>query len=455
MRVIRCPRCDEPLPGYARYCAVCGGALVPSPVGTTARLASDAHAFNAPHFFALDKRGQENIRFGEHGTTTETVKRGRWSTHFNHNSTIPMVQERDNGDYTLDADGYGEDFWEFRPSGNWHKVVPSRTAHMPRQLPVTPAPILLSALTQHPAPPAEAILTPLPTGDKHRPPLLFVVSLLLLGAIITGGLLGVVVTLGRGALAQKSHASGITLQVTPASVALGAIITLRGSNFTPYGRIGLSRDSNIPVFDTANNAIIQADSKGSFADTVIVDAQWLSGTHLLGAEDAHLHKKATFTILVTGHSSSQRPAHLLFSSDALDLGSGDEATNSTKTITLTNAGGGQISWQTATTQPWLLLSPKSGTFSGGQSIQVTIAADRTNLPPGPYAAQAIFSTDVGQTSLPVSMQTTPLEIGHEPILQLTPAVLAFSGADGGNNPSAQVVTVSNPGALPLQWNATV
>ena len=53
------------------------------------------------------------------------------------------------------------------------------------------------------------------------------------------------------------------------------------------------------------------------------------------------------------------------------------------------------------------------------------------------------------------MQTTPLEVGHEPILQLTPAVLAFSGTDGGNNPSAQVVTVSNPGALPLQWNATV
>ena len=456
MRVIRCPRCDELLPGYANYCAVCGAALVPSPVGTTARLASDAREFNASHFLTMDKQGQENIRFGEHGSTTETVRRGRWSARLTPNSTIPIVQERDNGDYTLDADGYGEDFWEFRPSGNWHKVVPSRTSHMPVQLPITPAPNSLPSPTQHLTPPAEAIiLTPPPTGDKRRSPLLFVVSLLLLGAIITGGLIGVVVTLGRGALAQKSHATGITLQVSPANVALGAIITLRGSNFTPLGRIGLSRDSNIPIFDTANNNIIQADSKGSFADTVIVDAQWLSGTHLLRAEDAHLHKTATFTILVTGHSSSQRPAHLVFSSNALDLGSGDQATNSTKTITMTNAGGGQISWQTATTQPWLLLSPKSGTFSSGQSVQVTIAADRTNLSPGPYAAQAIFSTNVGQTSLPVSMQTTPLEVGHEPILQLTPAVLAFSGADGGNNPPAQVVTVSNPGALPLQWDATV
>jgi len=458
MRVIRCPRCDEPLPGFANYCAVCGGALHPSPIGTTARRASNAREFNVPHFFALDNRGQENIRLGEHGSTTETVKRGQWSARFMHNSTIPMAQDRDNEDYTLDGDGYGEDFWEFRPSGNWHKVVPSRTSHMPGRLPVTPAPMLLPLPTQRPVPPAKALLTPLSSGGRRRPPFLFLVSLLLLGAIITGGLLGVVVTLGRGALAQKPQkplSTEMTLQVSPASVALGAIITLRGSNFSPLGRIGLSRDSSIPVFDTANNNIIQADSKGAFADTVMVDAQWLSGTHMLRAEDAHLHKMASFTILVTGRSPSLRPAHLLFSSNALNLGSGDQATNSTKTITLTNAGGGQISWQTTTTQPWLLLSPRSGTFSSGQSVQVTIAADRTNLSPGAYAAQAIFSTDVGQTSLPVSMQTTPLEVGHEPVLQLTPAVLAFSGADGGSNPSAQVLTVSNPGALPLQWNAAV
>lgn len=455
MRVIRCPHCDEPLPGFANYCAVCGSALLFAPTNTTARLASDARAFNTPHFFATDNRGQENIHFGEQGSTTETVKFAQRPSRFIHNNTIPMTQGPDDGDYTLNADDYAEDFWEFRPSGNWHKVVPSRTSHMPMQLPVTSAPILFPSPTQRPASPIKALLTRLPSGDRRRPPLLFIVSLLLLGVVITGGVLGVVVTLGRGALAQKPRSTAMTLQVTPASVALGAIITLRGSNFSPLGRIGLSRDSNIPVFDTANNNIIQADSKGAFADTVMVDAQWLSGTHILLAEDAHLHKTARSTILVTGISPSLRPAHLLLSSNALDLGSGDQATNSTKTITLTNAGGGQISWQTTTTQSWLLLSPRSGTFSSGQSVQVTIAADRTNLSPGAYAAQAIFSTAVGQMSLPVSMQTTPLEVGHEPILQLTPAVLAFSGADGGNNPPAQVVTVSNPGALPLQWNAVV
>src|SRR5205807_4559114 len=118
-------------------------------------------------------------------------------------------------------------------------------------------------------------------------------------------------------------------------------------------------------------------SKGTFTDTVIVDPAWQAGSHIIRAEDARLHKIAAFTIMVTGHSPSLRPAHLLLSMNSLDLGAGDQATNSTKSITLTNAGGGQISWQTTTTQPWLLLSPKSGTFASGETAQVTVAADRS------------------------------------------------------------------------------
>ncbi len=37
---------------------------------------------------------------------------------------------------------------------------------------------------------------------------------------------------------------------------------------------------------------------------------------------------------------------------------------------------------------------------------------------------------------------------------MIPAVLSFSGADGSASPAPQVVTISNPGVLPLQWNAS-
>ncbi len=274
-------------------------------------------------------------------------------------------------------------------------------------------------------------------------------------ATLAGSFLGVALTIGRGALAQKSsHASEITLQVAPSVVALGSVVALHGSNFSPHGQIGLTRDSTIPIFDTVGNTIIRADSKGAFSDTVIVEAEWQAGTHLVRAEDAKLHKMAAFTIIVTGHSPSLRPPHLVLSSSSIDLGKGDQATNNTKTVTLSNGGGGQIAWQSAATQSWLLLSPKSGTFSSGQSIQLTVAADRSNLQPGAYAAEIIFTSNAGQMLLPVKMRTTMLAPGHEAVLQLTPAVLSFTGVDGSSNPPAQVLTISNPGVLPLQWSAS-
>jgi Viral BACON domain len=247
----------------------------------------------------------------------------------------------------------------------------------------------------------------------------------------------------------------ITLHVTPATVALGAIITIRGTNFSPQAHIGLTRDMSIPITDTDGNSIITSDRTGSFTDTVVADAKWRAGSHIIRAEDSFLHKSASFTILVTGHSPSLRPGHLLISTTTLNLGSGDQATNSFKTLTLANAGGGQISWQAAPTQSWLLISPESGTFASGESVQLTVAADRSNLQPGAYAAQALFTSNAGQVTLSVTMNTTLLEPDHLPALQLLPAVLSFTGTDGSQNPSAQVVTISNPGVLPFQWSSTI
>ena len=478
MRVIRCPHCNEPLPGFANYCTTCGKTLLPSPTSTTARLAgrSDVpgsgspvqpvqlgrpRSLKVPRFFALNNISDETIQFGEHGApdgdadkTVKFVPKPSTVAHaYAQSSTIPLAQSAQL------VDDEEEEYWERHHSGSWHKIVPPRSSG---RLSITLKPAPVPPVQHTPLPPLvpmtpssrTQIPHPVPQRSQESP-VVFLISLLLLGAIITGGLLGIVVTLGHGVLAQKPPSTEIVLQVTPTSVALGAMITLRGSNFSPSGRVGLTRDTNIPIFDTADNAIIQADVHGAFTDTVIVGAQWLAGTHILRAEDARLHKIASFSILITGHSPSLRPAHLLLSANTLNLGSGDQATNSTKTISLINAGGGQISWQTTTTQPWLLLSPKSGTFSSGQDAQVTIAVDRTNLQPGTYTAQVIFTSNAGQMPLPVSMQTTPLEVGHEPVMQLTPAVLAFTGVDGGSNPPAQVVTVSNPGLLPFSWSAQV
>src|SRR5947209_20456327 len=52
------------------------------------------------------------------------------------------------------------------------------------------------------------------------------------------------------------------------------------------------------------------------------------------------------------------------------------------------------------------------------------------------------------------MQVTQLQPGHEAVLQLTPAVLSFTGVDGSASSVPELVTVSNPGVRALNWSAS-
>ena len=84
--------------------------------------------------------------------------------------------------------------------------------------------------------------------------------------------------------------------------------------------------------------------------------------HTINAEDALTHKVTSFPVMVSGKSIALRPSHLQLSINSLNLGSGDGATSSKQTISLTNLGSGQISWQGSSTKSWLMMTPASGTF---------------------------------------------------------------------------------------------
>ncbi len=333
-----------------------------------------------------------------------------------------------------------DDQWmEIRRSPTWRKeVAPSLNRANPVPLPPRPA--------------------------RSRPPMwntwrriryqlspIIIVWISILIFLICGSIFGIVTTRGSG-ISSNSHE--IALQVTPDNASVGATVILNGEHFNPYGKIGLTRDTSIPIQDTANATIIEADSNGNFTDTLVITPDWEAGLHMVNAEDAFSHKVASFSIMVTGHATSLRPAHLQVSVDALDLGSSDQATNTSRTITLTNIGGGLISWQANSSQSWLILSPSSGTFANGHSAQIMAAIDRSKLNPGQYSAQInIFST-AGNSMVPVTAAVTTLIPGHNAVLQTNPALLSFTAFDGGPSPSTQTITVSNPGLRPLQWQAT-
>ncbi len=431
MRVIRCPNCDEPQPNCANFCAACGANLVPSPTSVTARI-SRPRSLRVPRFFILDSANYADATAIELSET------------FSAQTSMQSQLSSPAGALPTPAPGR---------SANWHRVVneqerPPRAPSQPR------IPAAVPPYAQLPPPPPAAYIPRARRQRRHSP--FFWLSTLLAAAVVCGGLLGIIVTLGHTVGAQvTSHNTTLALQITPSTVALGAVITVRGTNFSPHTPIGLTRDAAIPAVDTGDRTITQANGQGNFTDTLLVTPDWQAGPHIIRAEDAHLHKSAAFAILVTGHSAPLRPAHLLLSSSIVDLGDEDQATNSMQMLTLANAGGGQISWQATTTEPWLLLSPRDGTFASGQAIHVMIAAERANLHPGSYAGQVIFISNAGQATLPVKMRTRRLQVSNRAVLQLTPPVLAFSGADNGSSPPAQVVTLSNPGARGLQWSAFI
>jgi Viral BACON domain len=478
MRVIRCEQCGTPLPWTAQYCAKCG-----RPVYSHAKPAHENNAapvsgkyvgrprpgaLKTSTFYKMEQGDpDETQRLGRSQSQARTDKAGALSFPLSP-SPVAAIDEssgaRDLGeDWSEDAETQ-----EMLRRGTWQKIVtrvtPAVTAFsgtVPSAIPATPVTPVTPWTPDSPSARTAFVPGAPPPYYKNRllrsrrsplmPHLAGWVAVAVILALLLGGGFGVFVSLGHNQHGGPTPGP-LSLQATPSSIAFGGIVTLRGSHFTPNGRVGLTRDTSIPLIDTNGSSNTKANANGSFSDTISIDGTWTAGAHSISAEDAHLHKTASISIQVTGKSLSSLPAHLELSPTSVDLGSGDQATNSVQLITLSNAGGGTISWQSTVTQPWLMLTPQSGTLAAGQPMQVTLACDRSNLRVGSYSASVIFTSNVGSFTLPIKMRVTQLQAGHEPVMQVTPAVLSFTSVDGSASPPPQVVTISNPGALSLQWN---
>jgi hypothetical protein len=354
--------------------------------------------------------------------------------------SIPFT---DNGMDTVPLeDDLETELYPSRQMTTWQKVVEPPPNRTPVSYPPRP---MISPMVQY------VPLTNKPQPGWRSPKAVFwlwmVVLLVLVGAVgLTGSIEHSNPYLQYGPL---------SLQVTPQELTIGATMSLRGVNFSPQGLIGLTRDASIPILDTAGASITHSDDQGNFTDTIQVQANWGSGSHTINAEDARTHKVTSFPVVVSGDNEvALRPSHLQLSVENLDLGSGDQAEDNKETILLTNPGSGQISWQGSSTQPWLMMTPQSGTFYSGTQSKVIIAVDRSSLQPGSHSAQITFTSNVGEIPLNVTAQVTSLDPKNQAVLQVTPPVLSFTGNDGGLGPEPQVVTIGDPGVQPLSWVAS-
>jgi Domain of unknown function (DUF4082)/Concanavalin A-like lectin/glucanases superfamily/Fibronectin type III domain/Bacterial Ig domain/Viral BACON domain len=143
-----------------------------------------------------------------------------------------------------------------------------------------------------------------------------------------------------------------------------------------------------------------------------------------------------------GPALSVTPSSLSFNATA---GGTDPAA---KTLSVTNAGGGTLSWTAAESASWLSLSPTSGTNSGTITATPSIAG----LAAGTYTTDVTVSAS-GASGSPKTIPVT-LTVDPPPTLAVTPTSLSFSGTQGGSDPAAKTLSVSNSGGGTLSWTAS-
>jgi hypothetical protein len=134
------------------------------------------------------------------------------------------------------------------------------------------------------------------------------------------------------------------------------------------------------------------------------------------------------------------PANLSFTTQQ---GGGNPAA---QTLSISNTGGGTLSWSAGDSATWLTLSPASGTGNGA----VTLSAATGTLTAGSYSGTVTLSaTGATAVTVPVTFTVTAAAA-----MTVSPVSLSFTATQGVANPASQSMTVSSNGTWTVNKSAT-
>ena len=118
-------------------------------------------------------------------------------------------------------------------------------------------------------------------------------------------------------------------------------------------------------------------------------------------------------------------------------------------VSISNTGGGTLTWSASDSVPWLTLSPASGTGNGAMTLTVTTGT----LATGSYSGTiTLAATGAPSVTIPVTFTVSAAPV--PPVIGASPTSLSFTATQGGANPAAQAVSISNTGGGTLTWSAS-
>jgi glucose/arabinose dehydrogenase/PKD repeat protein len=145
------------------------------------------------------------------------------------------------------------------------------------------------------------------------------------------------------------------------------------------------------------------------------------------------------------------PPSLAVSPGALSFsGVSGGANAAAKTLSVSNAGGGALSFTVSDDAPWLSVSPASGSAPR----DLTVSVNTSGLAPGTHTATVRVESSGVDGSPKLIPVTLTLEPPQPPALSVTPSSgLAFSVVEGGSAPAAQNLAIANTGGGTLSFTA--
>src|SRR6266571_2294277 len=269
----------------------------------------------------------------------------------------------------------------------------------------------------------------------------------LMALIVDGILLNVALNHPHHSVTASNGFPTLILSANAASP--GSTVNATLKHFWPSTRVVLTHDIQEPIAINGNSSIMTG-ALGGATFSLVIDTNWGPGFHLIVAEDASSHATASANLQITGEGITH-PAHLLIDTTPLDMGADIVGTNTIRSFTLANSGGGSISWSANSDASWLLVAPSQGIFS--QQEVISLAVQRIGLKPGNYHSSITISSNVSPPQhIEVDMTVRPLPPNAGPVLAVSPALLSFNANNGEQHAMQQTLTVSNPGSRPLNWS---
>ena len=225
----------------------------------------------------------------------------------------------------------------------------------------------------------------------------------------------------------SSGPPGQTLGITNAGGGTVAWTATRNSTWLNLSPASGTAPSSVTVAIATSGL-----NAGPYRDTI-----WLSAT---GASNSPLPVPVTLTVIA-------QPVIALSPTSLSFTGLQGGASPTSQSVSVTNSGGGNLSWTGSTDQSWLSISPAGGTAPS----TVTVSASTAGLSAGTYNGTVTISAS-GASNTPQPVPVTLTVLG--PSISLSPTSLSFSGQQGGANPASQSLSITNTGGESLTWNAS-